>query len=109
MRRGHMGPDRYVPDISPGADVERGGWKSIRIRGSVFYANRTNAIWELADAIPPTARRLPSWTMKRFREIGFKTCRERTASNALGTHAVDSADENIVEQPTCSPRSRRDR
>src|SRR6185295_494153 len=45
------GPDEYEADSSRQRVLERCGWEFVRIRGSVFYANRAKAMQELVDAI----------------------------------------------------------
>ena len=45
------GPDQYEADMVRQRMLERCGWKFIRIRGSVFYANQSKAIRDLIDAI----------------------------------------------------------
>ncbi len=92
------GPDRYDADMARQRMLERCGWKFLRIRGSLFYANRARAIGELVNAI--RAHGIQSHVMAEqdagprdwVQEVSGNDCME-----ALGTHAVDVADENIVQ------------
>ncbi len=93
------GPDQYEADMARQRMLERCKWKFIRIRGSVFYANRSRAIEELIAAIrahglePCTITDGESVPRDWVAEVSGKECME-----ALGANAVDAAEENIVQQ-----------
>ena len=84
--------------------LERCGWKFLRIRGSVFYANQSKAIEELIRAIrahglePCTITDDEAVPRDWVAEISGNECME-----ALGAHTVDLAEENIVQQRELFP------
>ena len=84
--------------------LERCGWKFIRIRGSVFYANQSKAIEELIDAIrahglePHTITDDEAVPRDWVEEVSGNECME-----ALGAYTVDTAEENIVQQRELFP------
>jgi len=98
------GPDRYEADMARQRMLERCGWKFIRIRGSIFYANQTKATEELIRTI--RAHGLEPYTITDgeavprdwFQEISGNECME-----ALGAHTVDTVEENIVQQHDLFP------
>jgi hypothetical protein len=79
------------------------GWKFLRIRGSVFYANRIKAMRELVAAIVAHGIRphiltddenvIRSWV----KEVSGNQCMEE-----LGAHTVDAARERIVQPDSLS-------
>ena len=92
------GPDRYEADMARQRMLERCGWKFIRIRGSIFYANQSKAIEELIRAIrahglePCTITGDEAVPRDWIEEVSGNECRE-----ALGAYTVDMAEENIVQ------------
>ena len=98
------GPDQYDADMARQRMLERCGWKFIRIRGSVFYANRSKAVAELIDAIrahgiePHAATDEDAVLRDWVKEVSGNQCME-----ALGAHTVDTAEENIVQQRELFP------
>jgi very-short-patch-repair endonuclease len=93
------GPDQYEADMARQRMLERCGWKFIRIRGCVFYANQSKAIGELIDAIrahgiEPHAITDDEAVLRDWvKEVSGNQCME-----ALGAYTVDRAEENIVQQ-----------
>jgi len=93
------GPDRYEADMARQRMLERCGWKFIRIRGSVFYANQSKAMEELIRAIrahglePCTITDDQAVPRDWVQEISGNECME-----ALGAYTVNTAEENIVQQ-----------
>jgi len=98
------GPDQYEADMARQRMLERCGWKFIRIRGSVFYANRSKAAGELiedirAHGIEPHAVTDDEAVPRNWvEEVSGSECME-----ALGAHTVDIAEENIVQQRELFP------
>ncbi len=98
------GPDRYEADKARQRMLERCGWKFIRIRGSVFYANQSKAIEELIRAIvahglePCTITDDQAGPRNWVQEILGDECME-----ALGAYTVDTAEEDIVQQRDLFP------
>jgi len=98
------GPDRYEDDMARQRMLERCGWRFIRIRGSVFYANKSKAIEELIHEI--RAHGLEPCTIAEddvvprdwIQEISGNECLE-----ALGKHTVDTAEENVIQQRVLFP------
>ena len=99
------GPDQYEVDMARQRMLERCGWKFIRIRGSIFYANRAEAIRELIDAIrahgvePHAFSENEAIMLDWVQEISGRRCME-----ALGMHTVDASEENIVRQGELFPQ-----
>jgi very-short-patch-repair endonuclease len=93
------GPDQYEADMARQRMLERCGWKFVRIRGSVFYANQSKAMEGLIDAIrahglePYKSADDESVPRDWIAEVSGQQCME-----ALGAQAVAKANENIVEQ-----------
>ena len=83
------GPDQYEADMARQRMLERCGWKFIRIRGSVFYANQEKAIGELIDAIrahgiePHTVTDDEAVPRDWVEEVSGNECME-----ALGAHGL---------------------
>jgi hypothetical protein len=99
------GPDEYEADMARQRMLERsGGWKFIRIRGCVFYANQPKAVKDLIDAIrahgiePHVVATDEAVPRDWVEEISGNRCME-----ALGAHTVDTAEENIVQQGELFP------
>jgi hypothetical protein len=98
------GPDRYEADMARQRMLERCGWKFIRVRGSIFYANRSKAIRDLIDAInahgiePHVVTDDEVVPRNWVEEVSGNQCME-----ALGAYKVDTAEENIVQQPGLFP------
>jgi very-short-patch-repair endonuclease len=98
------GPDRYEADMLRQRILERCGWRFIRIRGSVFYANQSKAIEGLIRDIrehglePYTIAEDEAVPRDWVQEISGKECME-----SLGTHTIDTAEENIVQQRELFP------
>ncbi|MFH1924395.1 MAG: DUF559 domain-containing protein [Planctomycetota bacterium] len=98
------GPDQYEADTARQRMLERCGWKFIRIRGSVFYANQPRAFRDLIDAIrahglePHAVTDDEATPRDWLEEISGNECME-----ALGAYTVDTAEENIVQQRELFP------
>jgi very-short-patch-repair endonuclease len=98
------GPDRYEADMARQRMLERCGWRFIRIRGSVFYANQSNAIDELIRAIrahglePCTITEDQPVPRDWVQEISGNECME-----ALGAYTIDAAEETIIQQGDLFP------
>jgi very-short-patch-repair endonuclease len=93
------GPDQYEADMARQRMLERCGWKFIRIRGSVFYANQSKAMEELIAAI--RAHGLEPYTITDGEEVPRDWVKEvsgKQCMDALGAHAVATAEENVVQQ-----------
>jgi very-short-patch-repair endonuclease len=93
------GPDRYDHDMTRQRMLERCGWHFIRVRGSVFYANRAQTIAELIRAIrdygiAPLGTRVDGATARDWiEEVSGNQCLE-----SLGAPTVDCAEEDVVQQ-----------
>lgn len=93
------GPEQYEADMARQRMLERCGWKFLRIRGCVFYANRSKTISELIAAIgahgiqPHAFTDNDSAARDWVEDVSGNQCMD-----ALGTHAVDAAEENVVQQ-----------
>jgi very-short-patch-repair endonuclease len=98
------GPAEYDADMTRQRMLERCGWKFIRIRGSVFYANQSKAVGELINAIrahglaPRAVTDDEAAPRDWVEEVSGNECME-----ALGAHTVDTAEENIVQQRELFP------
>ena len=96
------GPDQYDADAARQRMLERCGWRFLRIRGSVYYANRAKAARKLIDAIVSQGIK-PHFASDQFvardwvKEVSGNQCMEQ-----LGAHAID-ATENVVQPVELAP------
>jgi very-short-patch-repair endonuclease len=103
------GPDRYDADMARQRTLERCGWTFLRIRGSVYYANRSKAARGLVEALAtlglaptpavPTGSTAPDWVA----EISGNECMD-----ALGRYTVDGAEDNVTRQRAAADGSEGD-
>ena len=83
------GPDRYDYDIARQRQLERVGWKFVRIRESEFYTDREKAMQRIIEACedlgikPLTEIDIPLNSQKS--NILYKDCQERTNKTVSDT------------------------
>ena len=87
------GPDEYEADSSRQRVLERCGWEFVRIRGSVFYANRAKAMQKLIETI--AAQGIMPRTVSDD-ETAFRDCVQEISGNQcleeLDARTVDVED-----------------
>lgn len=98
------GPEQYEADEIRQTMLERCGWQFARVRGSIFYANRTRAIEKLIEEITDYGVR--PWSPKEgdatydaldIAEVSGASCLQRLGEQLVDTAEAGLSQVNVVE------------